>query len=192
MSAPPSGRRRDAAATRQALLDAARELFDARGFRGTTVRAIGERAGVDQALIARYFGGKAELYQAVLDQDRLAVAPAAAPVEPPAQRRSPRDVIDAMLERVDEHGVGPVLRALTDPDTDAATRDELGGRLRAYVTAPLATGLREAGVADADLRAEVVVAAVLGVMITRATGGLERVAGADRAELAAVLEELLG
>jgi AcrR family transcriptional regulator len=192
MSAP--SRRRDAVATRQALLDAARELFDAHGFRGTTVRAIGERAGVDPALIARYFGGKAELYQAVLDQDRLSVEPVAAPAaaEPPAERRSPRHVIDAMLERVDEQGVGPVLRALTDPDTDAATRDELGGRLRAYVTAPLATWLREAGVADAELRAEVVVAALLGVMITRATGGLSRVAEADRDALATLLEELLG
>ncbi|HET6509591.1 MAG TPA: helix-turn-helix domain-containing protein [Baekduia sp.] len=196
----PTARRRDAAATRQALLDAARELFDAHGFRGTTVRAIGERAGVDQALIARYFGGKAELYQAVLDQDRLSVEPtpsasataAAAAAEPPAERRSPRHVIDAMLRRVDEHGVGPVLRALSDPDTDAATRDELGGRLRAYVTAPLETWLREAGVVDPGLRAEVVVAALLGVMITRATGGLPRVAAADREALAAVLEELLG
>lgn len=189
---PAPSRRRDAAATRQALLDAARALFDARGFRGTTVRAIGERAGVDQALIARYFGGKAELYQAVLDQDRLQVAPAAAPTGPPAERRAPRDVIDAMLTRVDEHGVGPVLRALTDPDTDAATRDELGGRLRAYVTAPLATWLGEHGAADAELRAEVVAAALVGVMITRATGGLPRVAQADRAQLAALLEELLG
>jgi AcrR family transcriptional regulator len=197
MSAP--SRRRDAEATRRALLAAARELFDAHGFRGTTVRAIGERAGVDPALIARYFGGKAELYQAVLDQDRLSVEPAAesasTPTEaaaPPAQRRSPRHVIDAMLQRVDEHGVGPVLRALTDPDTDAATRDELGGRLRAYVTAPLATWLAEAGVAEPELRAEVVVAALLGVMITRATGGLPRVADADRDALAALLEELLG
>jgi AcrR family transcriptional regulator len=191
MSVP--SRRRDAVATRQALLDAARELFDAHGFRGTTVRAIGERAGVDPALIARYFGGKAELYQAVLDQDRLAVEPTAAPAAggPPAQRRSPRHVIDAMLERVDEHGVGPVLRALTDPDTDAATRDELGARLHAYVTAPLATWLREAGVSDAELRAEVVVAALLGVMIARATGGLSRVAEADRERLATLLEELL-
>lgn len=192
--APPTGRRRDAGATRQALLDAARELFDAHGFRGTTVRAIGERAGVDQALIARYFGGKAELYQAVLDDDRLPVAPAAeasAP-PPPPERRAPREVIDVLLERVDEQGVGPVLRALTDPGTDAATRDELGGRLREHVTTPLATWLREAGAADADLRAEVVVAALLGVMITRATGGLPRVAGADRARLAALLEELLG
>jgi AcrR family transcriptional regulator len=74
-AAPP--RRRDAAATRRALLDAARELFDARGFRGTTVRGIGERAGVDPALIARYFGGKAELYQAVLDAGARGATPGA-------------------------------------------------------------------------------------------------------------------
>jgi AcrR family transcriptional regulator len=185
-------RRRDAAVTRQALLDAARALFDAHGFRGTTVRAIGERAGVDQALIARYFGGKAELYQAVLAEDRLAEAPAADAPDPPPARRSPREVIDVLLTRVDEHGVGPVLRALTDPDTDAATRDELGGRLRARVTAPLARWLEEAGAADPQLRAEATVAALLGIMVTRANGGLPRVAEADRATLAAVLEELLG
>jgi AcrR family transcriptional regulator len=186
-------RRRDAAVTRQALLEAARALFDAHGFRGTTVRAIGERAGVDQALIARYFGGKAELYQAVLDEDRLAAAPDAdAPDDPPPARRSPREVIDVLLTRVDEHGVGPVLRALTDPDTDAATRDELGGRLRARVTAPLARWLEEAGAADPQLRAEAIVAALLGIMVTRANGGLPRVAQADRGALAAVLEDLLG
>jgi AcrR family transcriptional regulator len=172
------------------LLDAARELFDAHGFRGTTVRAIGERAGVDQALIARYFGGKADLYQAVLDADQgqLAVAPGE---EPPPRRRTPREVIDLMLDRVDEHGVGPVLRALTDPDTDAATREELGGRMRDRVTTPLARALKEAGVPDPRLRAEVIVAALLGVMITRATGGLPRVAAADRARLAALLDGML-
>jgi hypothetical protein len=97
-----------------------------------------------------------------------------------------------LLRRVDEQGVGPVLRALTDPDTDAATREELGGRLRERVTAPLAVWLKEAGAEEPELRAEVVVAALLGVMITRATGGLARVAEADREALAALLEELLG
>jgi len=55
-------RRRDSARSRQALLDAAATLFSERGFDRTTVREIGERATVDPALIARYFGGKAGLY----------------------------------------------------------------------------------------------------------------------------------
>ena len=37
-----------------------------RGSSGTTIREIGERAGVDAALIARYFGSKADLYIAAV------------------------------------------------------------------------------------------------------------------------------
>ena len=62
-------RPRDAAASRRALLDAAGALFHARGYDGTTVREIGERAGIDPALIARYFGGKEGLYLAVLAEE---------------------------------------------------------------------------------------------------------------------------
>jgi AcrR family transcriptional regulator len=59
---PGTRRRHDAQASREALLDAATALFEARGYQATTVRDIGERAAVDPALIARYFGGKEGLY----------------------------------------------------------------------------------------------------------------------------------
>jgi AcrR family transcriptional regulator len=183
-------RRRDAAATRGALLVAARELFDAHGFRGTTVRMIGERAGVDQALIARYFGGKSELYQAVLAD--AGAQPEVVPLDaPPPLRRTTREVIDLLLERVDEHGVGPVLRALTQSDVDAATRDALIERLRERVIGPLTRTLHEDGTGDATLRAELVVAMLIGVMTTRANGSMPLVAVADRAELADVVERML-
>jgi AcrR family transcriptional regulator len=183
-------RRRDAAATRGALLVAARELFDAHGFRGTTVRMIGERAGVDQALIARYFGGKSELYQAVLAD--AGAQPEVVPLDaPPPLRRTTREVIDLLLERVDEHGVGPVLRALTQSDVDAATRDALIERLRERVIGPLTRTLHEDGTGDAKLRAELVVAMLIGVMTTRANGSMPLVAAADRAELADVVERML-
>src|SRR6202042_3088939 len=61
-----TGRPRDAAASKDALLQAARTLFGQQGFEGTTIREIGERAGVDAALIARYFGSKAYLYIAAV------------------------------------------------------------------------------------------------------------------------------
>src|SRR5580658_4499173 len=67
---PRAGRSRDAAASKDALLQAARALFGQRGFEGTTIREIGERAGVDAALIARYCGSKADLYiAAVMAED---------------------------------------------------------------------------------------------------------------------------
>jgi AcrR family transcriptional regulator len=151
---------------------------------------IGERAGVDQALIARYFGGKAELYQAVLAD--AGAQPEVAPDDvPPPARRTTREVVDLLLERVDEHGVGPVLRALTAPSIDAARRGELTERLRGRVIGPLAATLEDQGVAEPQLRAELVVAMLIGVMTTRANGCLPRVASADRRRLADLIERML-
>jgi hypothetical protein len=51
-----AGRSRDAAASKDALLQAARTLFGEQGLEGTTIREIGERAGVDAALIVDVLG----------------------------------------------------------------------------------------------------------------------------------------
>ncbi len=63
---PKTARVRDAVASKESLLRAAQELFGQRGFERTTIRDIGERAGVDAALIARYFGSKSDLYFAAV------------------------------------------------------------------------------------------------------------------------------
>ena len=52
--------------TRTRLLDAAESLFAEKGFHGVTVRAIARQADSDPALVAYYFGGKRELFDAVL------------------------------------------------------------------------------------------------------------------------------
>jgi AcrR family transcriptional regulator len=51
---------------RQALLEAARELFAELGYERTTMRAVGARAGADPALIYHYFGDKDGLLSATL------------------------------------------------------------------------------------------------------------------------------
>lgn len=53
-------------ATRQRLLDAAGEVFAARGFRATTVREICQRARANLAAVNYHFGDKERLYAAVL------------------------------------------------------------------------------------------------------------------------------
>ena len=53
---------RDAEATQDRLLNAARRQFAVNGFERTTVRDIAAEAGVNVALISRYFGGKEELF----------------------------------------------------------------------------------------------------------------------------------
>jgi AcrR family transcriptional regulator len=61
-------RRRDAEASRRAILDAAEELFSNRGYDRASLAEIGRRAGVSAALPAYFFGGKAALYGAVLER----------------------------------------------------------------------------------------------------------------------------
>ncbi len=60
-------RRRDAAATREALLAAGAELFAERGYDGVPVWAIAAKAGVNKAMISYHFGGKRKLYRAIVD-----------------------------------------------------------------------------------------------------------------------------
>ena len=54
------------AATREALLETGAEIFAQRGFAGTTVREICDRAGANVAAINYHFGDKAGLYSEVL------------------------------------------------------------------------------------------------------------------------------
>lgn len=59
-------RRRDAAATRASLLGAATAHFAREAYDSVSLRAIAADAGVDAALVSRYFGGKEDLFAAVL------------------------------------------------------------------------------------------------------------------------------
>lgn len=75
MSGDPSKRGRtrgvrERAATdpQSRLLDDAERLFAEHGFSGTSVRDISAASGVNQALIAYYFGGKEGLYRAVFER----------------------------------------------------------------------------------------------------------------------------
>lgn len=62
----PQKRRRDAVATRQAILDSAREAFARLGYDGAGVREIAAGAGVTAMLVNRYFGSKEGLFAEVL------------------------------------------------------------------------------------------------------------------------------
>jgi len=53
--------------TRERLLRAAREVFDAEGFRGATTRRIAARAGVNEVTLFRHFANKEELIGAALE-----------------------------------------------------------------------------------------------------------------------------
>lgn len=59
--------RRDAEATRTRILREAVSAFSTLGYAATGVRQICEAAGVNQALVNRYFGSKLGLFRAAID-----------------------------------------------------------------------------------------------------------------------------
>jgi AcrR family transcriptional regulator len=59
-------RSRDPERTRATSVSAAAEEFAAKGFEGARTGAIAKKAGVPQGLLYHYFGGKEELFDAVL------------------------------------------------------------------------------------------------------------------------------
>src|SRR6201986_5413050 len=58
--------RRDAVATRAAILASARRAFAAAGYDGAGVREIAKGAGVTAMLVNRYFGSKEKLFAEVV------------------------------------------------------------------------------------------------------------------------------
>src|SRR3954469_13890036 len=67
-----ASRTRDPAATKAAILAAARMQFGQSGFEKTTIRSVASAAGVDPALVMHYFGSKDGLFGAV---SRLDISP---------------------------------------------------------------------------------------------------------------------
>jgi AcrR family transcriptional regulator len=61
--------RRSSEQTKAAILAAARERFGASGFQAATIRAIAADAGVDPAMVMRYYGSKDKLFAAAADFD---------------------------------------------------------------------------------------------------------------------------
>jgi TetR/AcrR family acrAB operon transcriptional repressor len=64
----PSQRARQAAATRQRLIDAAARLFATKGYAASSVSAIGAKAGVSRGLVNFHFATKENLLHAVIQQ----------------------------------------------------------------------------------------------------------------------------
>lgn len=133
-------REEQARRTRRRILDAAGEAFVARGYAGTTVRAVAAAAGVSVPTVELLFGTKAALLKAAID---VAIAGDDEPVPvldrpwTEAARRAPGAeallaVVVGVLARAQARSAGLVLAALeasaTDPDLAALSDQLLGQR----------------------------------------------------------------
>ncbi len=176
-------RGRDAEATRAAILEAAQGRFARLGYEGAALRGIAAEAGVDVALVKRYFGGKAGLFtealKASLNADRLRAW----------NRESfAADIAEMMAgdprahpERT--HVFQFLLRAATSP----ATAPLLGLAVQERFLAPIRDWL---GGADALPRARVLAAVYIGFLVERLIRG-EPLKGREREVFIARAEAIL-
>ena len=146
------------------------------------MRDIGERAGVDAALIARYFGGKEGLYLAALEE-----------TERPPLPTDPHAVFAKFLGKSEDDGPNnPICLAMVSPTLSPQLRSQVGALMERRVIGPLTKRLTEDGVEQPRLRAELLVAVALGATLTRSSGTLTALAGASLEEVHAVLDPLVG
>jgi AcrR family transcriptional regulator len=177
-------RRRSSADTRDRLLSAAGELFAERGYEQTTVREIGQRADVDPALIARYFGSKAALYLESLRRESYPNSP------------QPIDLLDAtsvqaLLDRIGLKGPTPTLFAAIRPHDDPELQDAAMGFLRGRLLEPTEQAASDRGLDDAELRAEIVMAALAGIVFSRSSQALSVLGNAPSEEVAELVAQLV-
>ncbi|MCE4945688.1 MULTISPECIES: TetR/AcrR family transcriptional regulator [Streptomyces] len=162
--------RRDAQGTRRLLLDAASHLFAERGYERATVRDIASRAGVNQALLFRYFGSKKALFGEVMargGQEQLRATP-------------PERLFEVALRGMLAEGAGPG----TDRSLEVCLRsiggsDEIGEALRGLGDeyADVLATLSRAD--DGALRGDLALSWLLGIGLMRVVVGKEPLASAD-------------
>jgi AcrR family transcriptional regulator len=172
-------RPRNAAATRERLLDAARQQFLQRGYRGTSLRSIAAQAGVDVMLIRRYFGSKEQLFTTATDVS----------VNVPAARGAPDDTVGQLLiERVLQarRDIDAPLFALLRSSGDPEVVERLNQQIETGLTGNLAKRIT----ADrARVRADMVTALLLGIGVQRVLLQKKPMASARDADIKAVFLE---
>jgi AcrR family transcriptional regulator len=143
------------AAVREALLDAARRLFLARGFGPVTIRQIAAAAGSSPATIHYHFGDKLGLYRAMLEAAIAPVAEALQRLADPA-RAGQVDIAEVVRLYTRMLAANPWVPALIVQEVLAE-----GGRFReqfienfAGRLAPLFAGIIRRGQASGSIRSD--------------------------------------
>lgn len=184
-------RHRDASETRRLLLEAARQRFASDGYAATTVRQIADDVGVNVALINRYFESKEGLFEACLASAARVLVESTEEVSDLGQLADTisRHVTDVRLER----GLRPALLVLLRSSGDERAEQVRAATLRGYGErlASLAGWTGERGTADLLLRAQLVLATAIGIVVLRSQPRLEPLASATGEKLKAPLGSLI-
>jgi AcrR family transcriptional regulator len=159
-----TGRRPGTPDTRDAILAIARRRFATRGYEATSLRGIATEAKVDPALVIHYFGTKEGLFTAATGLpaglSELFASLAALPRHDFAQA-----IVRSYLQVVDSDESRNAVLALV---RSAVSNDKAAALLREFLTAQLLPVIvRHTGHPDAQLRASLVAAHLVGIATLR-------------------------
>jgi AcrR family transcriptional regulator len=176
-------RKRDAAATREAILTAAREAFAAAGYDGSGVREIAAKAGVTAMMVNHYFGSKEQLFAEVL-ANTLA-NPAIITDDVLASPTLARSIADALIaqSRSDNaplDGFLILIKSAANPRAAAIGREQI----ERFHRRRAAEAIKGESVTP---RAAIALSLIAGFQLMRQMIGLDALVSADPDELAGIL-----
>jgi len=165
--------RRSSDETKAAILVAARERFGSAGFQAATIRAIAADAGVDPAMVMRYFGSKDKLFAAAVEFDLR--FPDYARADP---KQIGRSLVRHFLERWESDEALVILLRSSATNGEAAQRMQkiFGTQLRPLVAALLPPE-------EAPVRAGLIASQILGMALCRFVLRLPPVVAMSRDEI---------
>ncbi|MEB3369151.1 TetR/AcrR family transcriptional regulator [Saccharopolyspora mangrovi] len=173
--------RRDACATRESILRAARRRFSSCGYADVTLRDIAADADVSAALVVKYFGGKEDLFAQASDFQHDA-----------------EKLLDCELPELGEHLVRTLLdyhdRTQGDPLVRAVFTSSrpAGARFRDNFESQLVTRLAERlSGPRARLRAELVCSHLMGLGAARLVLRTQAITAEPTEELVAITAPLI-
>jgi AcrR family transcriptional regulator len=171
----PGSRAEQRHRTEARILDAATRVFFSAGYDRTTIRAVASAAGVDAGLVMHYFGSKQELFRRVIDA-------APVPEVSGAPGQAAEQILAGLASRLADEPVASLalLRSmLTNPEAASAASDGIA-RYQAQIAQAIPAD-------DADLRAAIISAITLGIMVSRHLIKSGELATADPAQVIRLL-----
>ncbi|WP_303747506.1 TetR family transcriptional regulator [Stenotrophomonas pigmentata] len=104
----------EAAATREGILDAALACFHEHGVAGTSLAAIGERAGYSRGAVYWHFKNKTEVLEAMINRERVPFIKRLRQTYSPHRNTPILDLRSAMLVSLSELANDPQLRDMME------------------------------------------------------------------------------
>ncbi len=175
-----TGRRPGPSSTRAQIVAAAAARWAAAGYDATSLRQIAADAGVDPALVRRFFGNKEGLFtevaSALINPGAVVAAVAGGPPELAAERLLRYYL--GLLGDVGQPGplLGVIRSAVTSEHAAAVMRRFLAERVFSAIAAAL-------GADQPELRGSLVASQLVGLAVTRYAVRLEPLAAAGTGEL---------